>query len=315
MSKGYAIKDVPTPEPLLPVTGAELLGMSLPVRPKLLAPVIPTAGLVMLYAPRGMGKTYAALSIAYAVASGGPALRWSAPEPRRVLYVDGEMPAATLQERLGAIVRGADRQPPEDDYLQFLPADLREMGLPNLGSEPGQKAIADAASTADLLILDNLSSLASGMRENEADDWSPMQAWLLSLRRAGKAVLLIHHAGKGGQQRGTSRREDVMDTVIALRRPEDYRPEEGARFAVHLEKARGLTGADTSPFEAALFDTGSGGLSWTVKDLATAQQDRALALLMDGLSLRDVAEETGLSKSAVHRIKKRMDGGGADGRH
>ena len=46
-----------------------------------------------------------------------------------------------------------------------------------------------------------------------------MQRWLLSLRRRGKGALLIHHAGKGGQQRGTSRREDVLDTVIALRGP------------------------------------------------------------------------------------------------
>src|SRR3712207_8895249 len=55
---------------------------------------------------------------------------------------------------------------------------------------------------------------------------------------------LIHHAGKGGQQRGTSRREDALDTVIALRRPADYEPEQGARLEVHLEKARGVAGLD-----------------------------------------------------------------------
>ena len=69
------------------------------------------------------------------------------------------------------------------------------------------------------------------------------QRWLLSLRRRGVSVLFIHHAGKGGQQRGTSRREDILDTVIALRRPHDYSPKEGARFEVHLEKARGLYGS------------------------------------------------------------------------
>src|SRR3712207_8616616 len=44
-----------------------------------------------------------------------------------------------------------------------------------------------------------------------------------------RAVLFIHHQGKGGTQRGTSRKEDVLDTVIALRRPDDYSPAEGAR--------------------------------------------------------------------------------------
>lgn len=312
---GYTMRDVPAPEPLLPVTAASFLAMDLPIREKLLSPVIPAAGLVMLYAPRGMGKTFAAMSIAYAVATGGTALRWFAPQPRRVLYVDGEMPAVMLQERLGKIVCGVGQNPPDDDFLQILSADLREFGLPNIAEPAGQKAIADAGANADLIVLDNLSSLASGMRENEADDWSPMQAWLLSLRRKGKSVLLVHHAGKGGQQRGTSRREDVMDTVIALRRPDDYQPEQGARFAVHLEKARGLTGADVAPFEAALIEASSGGLAWKTTDLAAAQSERVKELMRDGLSIRDVAEATGLSKSAVHRLKKRMDEGSDDARH
>jgi hypothetical protein len=59
-------------------------------------------------------------------------------------------------------------------------------------------------------------------------------------------------AGKGGQQRGTSRREDVLDTSISLRRPADYSPAEGARFEVHYEKHRGFYGADAEPFEAKL---------------------------------------------------------------
>ena len=220
-----------------------------------------------------------------------------------------------VQERRGRIVRGIDRQPPADDYLQFLPADLFRDGLPNLADDAGQAAIASAAETADLVILDNLSSLARGIRGNEADNWGGLQAWLLSLRRAGNSALLIHYAGKGGQQRGTSRREDVMDTVIALKRPHDYRPDEGARFEVHLEKARGLARAQATPFEAALLTLANDGLTWTVKDLETALRDRAMALLADGLSVRDVADETGPSKSAVQRLKKRMNGAGTDAAH
>jgi RecA-family ATPase len=50
----------------------------------------------MLYGQRGLGKTHVALGIAYAVASGGAFLRWRAPVPRRVLYVDGEMAAVDI---------------------------------------------------------------------------------------------------------------------------------------------------------------------------------------------------------------------------
>ena len=73
-----------------------------------------------------------------------------------------------------------------------------------------------------------------------------MQGWLLKLRRLGKTVLLIHHSGRGENARGTSKREDVLDTVIQLKQPEDYDIEQGARFEVHLTKARGIHGDDAA---------------------------------------------------------------------
>jgi putative DNA primase/helicase len=156
-----------------------------------------------------------------------------------------------------------------------------------------------------VVILDNLSTLAAGLRENEGDDWGELQAWLLRLRRLGKGVILVHHAGKAGQQRGTSRREDALDTVIALRRPGDYVPTQGACFECHVEKARGLAaGPAAAPFSAALIETPDGGLTWTYADLAAAQRERAAELLAAGMSIRDVAEETGLSRSVVHRMKQ-----------
>jgi putative DNA primase/helicase len=113
----YTISDGP-PEPrrqsvppLRIVTAAELLTMQIPPRDYALAPVLPMPGLAMLYGPRGTGKTYVALSIALAIASGGTALRWQAPSPRGVLYVDGEMPAGQLQERLARLIRAVPVAP------------------------------------------------------------------------------------------------------------------------------------------------------------------------------------------------------------
>ncbi|MBX6740421.1 MAG: AAA family ATPase [Acetobacteraceae bacterium] len=305
---GFTVRDAPEVPGLRVVTAAELLTMDLPARQHALAPVLPLPGLAMLYAPRGMGKTFAALSMAYAMAAGGTALKWRAPEPRRVFYIDGEMPAGAVQERLAQIIRGAGLLPPEDDYLRFACADLHDTGFPNIARREGQEAVTAAMGNAEVLILDNLSTLAAGLRENEADDWGGLQSWLLSLRRAGKHVLLIHHAGKSGQQRGTSRREDALDTVIALRKPSDGQPSQGARFEVHIEKTRGITGKDTAPFMAALVPNGTGGLTWAVSDLADAQRDRAVELLQAGMSIRDVAEETGLTRSTVHRLKQRQEG-------
>ena len=162
-------------------------------------------------------------------------------EAAHVLYVDGEMPLAELQSRLAAIRAGMGAEIPNDGF-RILAADNTEAGI-NLSSEEGQQALEAHLDGVDLLILDNLSTLLASGSEGASDAWLPMQNWLLRLRRKGIAVLIIHHAGVNGRQRGTSRREDALDTVIALRRPADYSPKEGARFEVHLEKARALVGA------------------------------------------------------------------------
>jgi hypothetical protein len=80
----------------------------------------------------------------------------------------------------------------------------------------------------------------------------------------GYRYLLVHHSGKSGEQRGTSRREDVLDTVIGLRRPEHYEPQQGARFEVHVEKSRAHFGDARRPFEASLTATPDGsGFTWS----------------------------------------------------
>ena len=126
------------------------------------------------------------------------------------------------------------------------------MGIGNFASPKVQDELDPLLDGVELLVLDNLSSLTSVIRDNDAESWNPIQEWLLRLRRRGVSVLIVHHAGKGGEQRGTSRREDVLDTSISLRRPSDYIPTEGAKFEVHFEKARGIHGDKAKPFEAKL---------------------------------------------------------------
>src|SRR4051812_32886239 len=102
--------------------------LDLPPRQNLLAPWMPMAGLAMLYGPRGLGKTHIAHGTAWAIATGTGFLRWKVPEDigaRRVLVIDGEMPGALLQERLGSVIGASEHKPPEPGYMRIVAADLR----------------------------------------------------------------------------------------------------------------------------------------------------------------------------------------------
>jgi len=97
-----------------------------------------------------------------------------------------------------------------------------------------------------------------------------------------------------------------LDTSISLRRPSDYLPTEGARFEVHYEKARGIHGDRARPFEAKL-EIRYGAMFWTIREIEDVNLARVKALLDDELSIRDIADETGISKSVVHRLKKQIE--------
>ena len=292
---------------LQPICFNDFLELDVPPRGMLLNPILPERSLAMLYAPRGVGKTMLSLSIGLAVASGSQLLRWNAPRPRRVLYVDGEMPLVSLQERLRTISIGLDAGIP-DDAFRILAADNTENGL-SLGSEEGQKALEPLLRDVDLLILDNLSTLCTTGSESASEAWVPMQNWLIGLRRKGIAVLLVHHAGTNGRQRGTSRREDALDTVIALRRPEDYLPEHGARFEVHFEKLRNRVDGDgVISFEAKLelfVADEREGVRWFAHDLSPPVFKQATELFQDGLTVREVAATMHISKTEAGRMRLR----------
>ena len=295
----------------LPLPGLETIDlpdfvqMEIPPRGQVMAPWLPEKGLAMVYGPRGIGKTYFALEVAFAVATGDSFLHWSTPEPRRVLYIDGEMPAVLLQERLLAMLKVASGD--VEPRFCFLSYDLQSLDkIPlNLADADHHAALETTVQAFDLIIVDNLSTLVQGGRENDAESWLDTQGWALRQRAAGRSVLFVHHSGKGGNQRGTSRKEDVLDTVIALRRPMDYDPNQGAVFEVHFEKARGFFGDDAKATEATLTVDAHGRRVWTTRDVTAADFDRIVALYNDGWRQKDIASEMVCSKSKISKALKK----------
>ena len=285
----------------------DLLARDFPAKEPLLSPWLRKQDLAMVYAERGIGKTHFCLTLAYTVASGGKFLKWEAPKPRRVLYIDGEMPGAAIKERLAALEKSVEGRPPAG-FFRIITPDVQSFALPDLATHAGQEALDSVLEDAELIVLDNLSALTRTGAENEGESWIPMATWALARRREGRAVLFVHHAGKNGAQRGSSRREDLLDISVCLKRPSDYRSEQGARFEVHFTKARGLFGDDVQSIEAMLAVDESDRVVWTTKNAEGATTERVAELKALGMTPAEIATELGVHRSTVYRALGKSDG-------
>jgi len=271
-------------------------------------PAIAQQGLSMLCARRGIGKTQLATELAYGAAMGVSCLggRFKVDRPFKVIYVDGEMPARSLQERFVRISKGHNGKLPQPDYLRIVTPDLQERGIPDLATPQGQDAIEMLLGNTDLVILDNLSSLCRRGKENESESWLPIQEWVLKLRSKGTAIMFVHHAGKKGDPRGTSRREDVLDTIISLKHPNDYKASQGARFIVKYEKSREVYGEQVEEFELWLKTDGETTVWETpqIDEEKASLEEKIIELHLQQKSYREIEFELGVGKTKVGEVIK-----------
>ena len=238
---------VPQPKPKqlvdLVVGLGDFMAQVIEPRDYLVFPWLCTGSLNMVFAARGVGKSWAAHWLAICLARGVRFFAWPVTRKWRVLVVDGEMPKATLQKRFrlltgGVFPEGLEILSSEDLWLAGQPLNFKDDE-----TQAKFQLVLDALDSAgrrpDLIIIDNLSSLTAGLDENSNSDQDGLLHWQMGLRHQGYAVLLVHHAGANGNQRGATRREDLLDTVIKLAKPDRLpEPAWGACFEISFTKTR-----------------------------------------------------------------------------
>ena len=130
---------------------------------------------------------------------------------------------------------------------------------------------------------------------------------MIRLRHRGLATVLVHHAGKGGQQRGTSGREDALDSVIKLDYPPDHDPQEGCHFELEFSKSRSVNGEAVAPLDVKL-ETREGRLVWTVKPLEKTKEEQVQALLEEGVTKNsEIAEALGITRFYVWKLRRKLE--------
>ena len=289
------------------VASSELASLALNKRRPLLGDWLCEGDYGIIFAPRGVGKTWLGLLIAEAAATGGQVREWKAPVSSKVLYIDGEMPADLMRDRDKGLGSG------EVEFLNHEILFDRTGKVLNITEPAVQAAILQRCirNNIQLVILDNLSTLASGVKENDSFEWERLHNWLLQFRRHKIAVILIHHAGRSGELRGTSKREDAAFWIISLDDAKKHADDKrGARFISRFTKPSRNTQDEIPCFEWHV-------VTDPVTSLVTVGCKRAQTMdlfrrwIEDGVTeCGQLAEEMQVSKGTISKwAKKAMNEG------
>lgn len=195
-----------------------------------------------------------------------------------------------------------------EDNLHILSRDCMSVEIGAIDTAEGQRQI-DTLIPAKirLIIVDNLSAWTSGGRE-DSTSWAGIKSWLIAKRLAGVAVLLIHHAGKNGQQRGSSAHEDLLDYSILLTPLPSSADREDTRFSVQHTKLRDNLPELRKTFEYSIwgqndvlhFEVAPAGFQ------ISAHDTELLTLHETGMSYEEIGHKFGVNKSTVSRRLKKL---------
>ena len=299
---------------MAPRDSAGMEALDLPPRNPLLGDWFKEGDLGFIYAPRGLGKTWLSLAISTAVANGRRLGPWQAHGVWPVCYVDGEMAVDDMLGRMAGMEAGPNFTTLNHEALFHISGRVLNIAEPET-----QLALTDYCLETGkrVLVLDNLSCLASGMEENRSDHWEAVLGWLLTMRRHKVAVILIHHSGRNGEMRGTSKREDAAFWVLRLDAVDTDKAgeEKQTRFISRFTKERN-SGKPQAPLEWT-FQTGPDGLT----RIGHKEADKFAIFrqwLDAGLNTAgDIAKEMGVTPGTVSKMAKAAQKAGwlaSDGR-
>jgi hypothetical protein len=284
-------------------TAHEWESMDIIPRKPLMGKWMKEGDLGFLFGERGSGKTWLVDAICTRISTGIHLFDWEVLALAEVLYVDGEMPNDDARARIKGMSAGNDHLHVLHHEVLF---DLTGMSM-NLTDPRVQKVITKLCEKRliKLLVLDNLSCLFSGIKENEADDWEKVLPWSLDLRRRRIAVLIIAHGSRSGTMRGTSRREDHAFWVIKVEEVENRDPnEDGARFQSTFEKQRNSSSQEWT--KEWTFNTEIDG-TVTIGCTEISFDEKVLQLIQGGVvTATHIAEELKCSKATVSRSAQRL---------
>jgi hypothetical protein len=244
-----AAAEQPVPEGIC-LTPADWAAREIPPQDLLLGSASSTTTRSQLSADTGLGKTMFGLARAYAIRLGASFLRWRGRgRPARVFYLDGEMPAELIKDRLALAASWFGSEPVADGFYLLSREDVENM--PPLDTPEGTRWILNfidqQCGEIDDSTFDNIASLTAGCLKEE-DGARALNDLRRQLTKQKIGQLWLHHTGHDASRGyGPKLREWHLDTVMVGERLE--RPDADAAFTLKFTKCRRRTPDNRAEFE------------------------------------------------------------------
>ena len=247
--------------------------------------LLPRKSLIALYGPPASYKSFIALDIAHAIASGREWMGHQVSKPGAVLIIAGEghggigarIKALRLHHGLGA---GSESGRQAQIFVIRSQINLRsskkDIGDLVLAIDA---LIEERQVKLDLIIVDTLARSFGGGNENNSED---MGAFITSLgaiqQRYVTGVMIIHHSGKDQEKglRGHSSLLGAVDTELQI-----HRNETQMSGTIRVSKQKDGEDGREIGFKMVAVDIGTLRQLETVKSLAVEADEEAVQLARD----------------------------------
>lgn len=286
--------------------------------------LVSTGSVSLVFGDAGTKKTWTTLALAVCASTGQPFLGMRT-QRRPVLLIDEESGRRRLNMRLGEVLRGYGAG--EDTPIAYTTLEAFNL-RDHADVEHVRAAIAETC--AGLVVIDALMDIMPGADENAVKDVVPV---LIALRKLAEqtqaAIVLIHHANKGGGYRGSSAIKGAVDLALMCESQPDspvvsFKTDK-ARDAAPSRFAATCTWTPAGPDGPGTFRMDAAETSEAGEHFSTAERyvlrflaEHPQATVDRITTLADVCSEDG-ARTAVYRMVKRglvarVDGGQGAGR-
>lgn len=301
----------------------EVLKMPIEKTSFLMRPTIQEKGLTLIYGNRGSGKTFYALGMALALASGINFAGNTCNTPQQVLYVDGEMDPFETKERLEWLKNGFEMEGktthPENLHMFMVGLQGEDMQMPVLSKEDDQKNLEDIMKKHNIKVafLDNIYTLYCPCDENDASSWAEYNDFNKKERQKGRSLVWIHHTGKDASRgpRGSSAIETLLNTSVFINKIKPKHPNDGLTIEVEYTKTRSTSGDEVAKKKYSLevytcttYNQKPYAKWIEEKTEDDEKKEEALRLRDEGLTIKEIAKEMGINKTKagdfVNGVKK-----------